>query len=144
MRYNCPPMAIICLTNIHKSFGSDVVFDTLNLQFHANEKIGMVGVNGSGKSTILKLILAMIIPDAGDVMVQKGLRMGYLPQEASFDPNHTVMEEMHCGVEHIKTLQDKLHEVSEALEALSGSELNAKIITYEVTSIMQNIIHFKY
>ena len=78
-------MAIISIQNAHKSFGSEVVFDELNLQFRANEKIGMVGANGSGKTTILKLILGLTKPDMGDVVIEKGLRIAHLPQEPSYD-----------------------------------------------------------
>ena len=77
-------MAIVTLRDIHVAFGMEVVFDKLNLQLHASEKVGMVGANGSGKSTILKLIVEQIKPDIGELIKQRGLRIGYLAQEATF------------------------------------------------------------
>ena len=124
-------MAIISIQNAHKSFGSEVVFDELNLQFGANEKIGMVGANGSGKTTILKLILGLTRPDMGDVVIEKGLRIAHLPQEPSYDQSKTLMEEMHAGVEHIRILQERLQEVSHELEGLTGGKLAAKMKQYD-------------
>ena len=124
-------MAIISIQNAHKSFGSEVVFDELNLQFRAKEKIGMVGANGSGKTTILKLILGLTKPDMGDVVIEKGLRIAHLPQEPSYDQNKTLMEEMHAGVEHIRILQERLQEVSHELERLTGGKLQAKMKQYD-------------
>ena len=124
-------MAIISIQNAHKSFGSEVVFDELNLQFRANEKIGMVGANGSGKTTIIKLILGLTKPDMGDVIIEKGLRMAHLPQEPIFDQSKTLMEEMHAGVEHIKILQERLQKVSHELEGLTGNKLEAKMRQYD-------------
>ena len=77
-------MAIITLNDIHVAFGHEVVLDKLNLSLHPGEKVGMVGANGAGKSTILKLIVGQIAPDMGRVVKQKSLRIGYLPQETTF------------------------------------------------------------
>ena len=101
-------MAIVTLNDIHQAFGSEVVLDKLGLQLYAGEKVGMVGPNGSGKNTILKLITGQLEPDMGRVTRQKGLRIGYLPQEATFSGQRTVMEEMHAGVDHLLKLQEAI------------------------------------
>jgi ATP-binding cassette subfamily F protein 3 len=124
-------MAIITLQDIHKAFGPEVVLDHLDLQLHPGEKVGMVGANGSGKTTILRLITGQIAPDMGRVIRQKGLRIGYLPQEATFTGDRTVLEEMHAGVEHLLKLQQAIHEVSHEMESLSGPALQAKMKQYD-------------
>jgi ATP-binding cassette subfamily F protein 3 len=124
-------MAIVTLNDIHVSFGPEVVLDKLNLQLHTGEKVGMVGVNGSGKSTILKLIVSQIKPDIGKVSTQKGLRVGYLPQEAVFNGERTVMEEMYAGIKGLLGLQKAIHDVSHEMERLAGSELKAKMKQYD-------------
>ncbi len=124
-------MAIVTLQDIHKAFGSEVVLDQLTLAFHPGEKVGMVGPNGSGKSTILKLITGAVQPDMGRVIRQKGLRIGYLPQEATFSGERTVMEEMHAGVDHLLRLQASIHNVSKEMENLTGSTLQTKMAQYE-------------
>ena len=124
-------MAIVTLNDIHQAFGSEVVLDHLGLQLYAGEKVGMVGPNGSGKSTILKLITGQIEPDMGRVTRQKGLRIGYLPQEATFSGQRTVMEEMHAGVDHLLKLQEAIHNASQEMESLDGSALQAKMRQYD-------------
>ena len=124
-------LAIVVLQDIHKSFGPEVVLDQLDLQLHAGEKVGMVGANGSGKTTILNLITGKIAPDIGRVIRQKGLRIGYLPQEATFSGERTVLEEMHAGVEHLLRLQQAIHDASHEMESLSGAELQAKMKQYD-------------
>ncbi len=124
-------MAIVTLRNIHIAFGREVVLDKLNLQLHPNEKVGMIGANGSGKSTILRLIVGQIDPDMGQVVKQRGLRIGYLPQEATFSSNRTVLEEMHAGFEHLFKLQQAIHTVSHEMESLTGSALKEKMNQYD-------------
>lgn len=127
-------MAIVTLTDIHIAFGSDVVFDHMNLQLHAGEKVGMVGANGSGKTTLFKLILGQLQPDIGQVITQKGLRLAYLPQESSFDGDKTVLEEMHAGVDHLLRLQRKLEAVSHEMAELAhagGGALNTRMQYYD-------------
>jgi len=124
-------MAIVTLNDIHVSFGPEVVLDKLNLQLHPNEKVGMVGVNGSGKSTILKLITGQVEQDKGRVITRKDLRIGYLPQEATFSGERTVLEEMHAGVEDLLKLQQAIHDVSHEMEKLSGPALKTKMKQYD-------------
>ncbi len=124
-------MAIVTLRDIHIAFGMEIVLDKLNLQLHAAEKVGMVGANGSGKSTIFKLIVGRIKPDMGGLIKQRALRIGYLPQEATFGKDRTVIEEMHASVEHILKLQKSIQVVSGEMESLSGSALKAKMRRYD-------------
>jgi len=124
-------MAIVTLNDIHVAFGSEVVLDRMNLTLHPGEKVGMVGANGAGKSTILKLIIGRIDPDMGRVVKQKGLRIGHLRQETVFSGDRTVMEEMHAGVENLLGLQRSIHAASHEMEGLSGSALQAKMKQYD-------------
>jgi len=124
-------MAIVTLQDIHVAFGPEIVLDHLDLQLHPGEKVGMVGPNGCGKTTILRLITGQVRQDMGQVIRQKGLRIGYLPQEASFSGERTVLEEMHAGVEEIFRLQETIHEVSHEMERLTGPELQAKMRHYD-------------
>jgi ATP-binding cassette subfamily F protein 3 len=124
-------MAIVTLNDIHVAFGPEVVLDKLNLSLHPGEKVGMVGANGAGKSTILNLIAGRIAPDIGRVAKQKGLAIGYLRQETAFSGKRTIMEEMHAGVEHLLKLQRSIHDVSGEMERLTGSALQAKMKQYD-------------
>lgn len=83
---------MIQLNNISKHFGLQVLFDDLNLLLGKRERIGFVGRNGSGKSTLFKIILGQMEPDAGEVVIPKGYKIGALDQHIHFT-KPTVLEE---------------------------------------------------
>jgi ATP-binding cassette subfamily F protein 3 len=124
-------MPIVTLVDIHKSFGSEVVFEGLNQRFYPGEKVGLIGPNGSGKTTLLKLILGASEPDVGKVINRKGLRIGYLPQEPSFRGSSTIIEQMHAGLEGVLSVQRKMQITAERFGELSGPELKASMAEYE-------------
>ena len=124
-------MGIVSLQGVCKTFGHDAVFEGLCQEFFAGEKIGMVGANGSGKTTLLRLILGDISPDMGKVVMQKGLRIGYLPQESVFDGKRTVMEEMHAGLEDMLNIQERLHRLADRMGESHGNELKSVMAEYD-------------
>ncbi|HKJ97638.1 MAG TPA: ABC-F family ATP-binding cassette domain-containing protein [Desulfotignum sp.] len=77
-------------TEISKTFGDDTLFSHLSFDLKKGEHLGLIGSNGSGKSTLLKIIAGMVLPDSGEVAVQKGQRIVYLDQEDFLDPEQTV------------------------------------------------------
>jgi ATP-binding cassette subfamily F protein 3 len=124
-------MPIITLTDIHKSFGPEILFSGLNHRFYANEKVGLIGANGSGKTTILRLIMGEIEPDIGKVVLRKGLRVGHVPQEPVFDGRRTLLEEMHAGLEDVLGLQKKMQASAERLTGLHRRELKSAMEDYD-------------
>ena len=127
-------MPIITLTDIYKSFGSEIVFSGLNQRFYANEKVGLTGVNGSGKTTLLRLILGETEPDSGKVVRRRGLRVGYVPQEPVSEGERTVLGEMHTGIEDVLSLQRRTLSAAERLGILEGRGLKAAMQEYELLS----------
>ena len=126
-------MSVVRLHNIHKSFGPEVVLDQFDLELFAGEIVGMVGANGCGKTTVLRLILGQEPPDMGQVIRQKGLRIGYLPQEPVFDADRTVLEQMHLGLEDLLGMQRRLQSLAERLErtAHEGREYESLMRDYD-------------
>ncbi|MCK5564767.1 MAG: ABC-F family ATP-binding cassette domain-containing protein [Planctomycetes bacterium] len=124
-------MPLVTLTDIHKSFGSEVIFKGLSERFFAGEKVGLIGDNGSGKTTLFKLILGRHEPEIGAVIKRKGLRIGYLPQEPRFDGELTVLEQMHAGLEEILSIQKKLDRLSHSLGELHSDALEKAMEEYQ-------------
>lgn len=85
---------ILTLENISKSFGEKLLLDNVNLYINDNDKIGFVGVNGTGKSTLLKIAAEIDEPDKGNIIKSNNLRIGYLPQVPEFEKNATVLEQV--------------------------------------------------
>ena len=78
-------MALISLENVSLGFGGPRLFDGINLQIEQGEWLGLLGRNGMGKSTLLKLVNGDISPLSGSVSRQQNLRTAYLPQEVPAD-----------------------------------------------------------
>jgi ATP-binding cassette, subfamily F, member 3 len=102
---------MITFTNVSKNFDERMLMDNVSLSIFPNERIGLTGPNGAGKTTMFHLILGDMEPTDGNVTMQKGIKIGYLPQEAHFDSNRTVMEEVTSGDEEIQRLMDEKHKM---------------------------------
>lgn len=83
---------MLTLSQVTKSFGGRVLFEDAALQVNAGDRIGLIGPNGAGKSTLFSLLLRNDEPDEGQVTLQRGTRVGYLPQETAAVSECTVME----------------------------------------------------
>lgn len=83
-------MNILNIEHIHKVFGDKVIFDDVSFGIHDGDKIGIIGINGTGKSTLLKIIGGVEEPDAGQIVKQKGLKIAYLDQSPEFPKGATV------------------------------------------------------
>lgn len=85
-------MNILNIEHINKVFGEKIIFDDVSYGIHQGDKIGIIGINGTGKTTILKIIAGLEEPDEGQVIMQNGLRITYLPQNPEFPPNATILD----------------------------------------------------
>lgn len=87
-------MNLLSVENLSKAFGEKVIFNNLTFGIDDKDKIGIIGVNGTGKSTLLKIIAGEEDADSGNVVKMNGLRIGYLPQVPVFKENEAVMDYM--------------------------------------------------
>ncbi|MBQ5419217.1 MAG: ABC-F family ATP-binding cassette domain-containing protein [Selenomonas sp.] len=101
---------IITLENFTKSYGEKSLFAGVDFSMDAGDKVGIVGVNGTGKSTFLKAVAGIIPVDAGEMTTMRGLRIEYLAQDKVFEPENTVLMEVFRGM-------------SPLMQALRGYEL---------------------
>jgi len=90
-------MNILTIENISKSYGEKVLFKDVSFGISEGEKIGIIGVNGTGKSTFLKVIAGIEQPDSGQIAIGNRVRIQYLAQNPAFDPNATVLEQVFRG-----------------------------------------------
>lgn len=83
-------MNIINIEHISKIYGDKVIFEDASFGVHQGDKIGIIGINGTGKSTLLKMVAQAEEPDAGQIIRQNSLKIAYLPQNPEFPQNATV------------------------------------------------------
>lgn len=108
-------MSLITTSNLSKSYGAEDIFSGIELAIPPNARIGLVGVNGVGKTTLLRILLGEEEPSGGSVRRAKNIRMGYLPQEAVTKSRRTLWEECLSALEDLTSLQDQLHRLESSM-----------------------------
>ncbi|UVD80711.1 ABC-F family ATP-binding cassette domain-containing protein [Myroides albus] len=106
------------MLNIHNlsvSFSGEYLFESVTFKIGAGDRVGLVGKNGAGKSTMLKLLSGDIEPDTGSIATDKDLKIGFLRQDIDFIPGRTVLEEAYQAFEEIKFVESELEKVNTAL-----------------------------
>ena len=84
-------MNIMNIEHISKIFGEKTIFDDASIGIQEGDKIGIVGINGTGKSTLLRMIAGDEVPDSGNIIRQNQLKLAWLPQEPKFPENATIL-----------------------------------------------------
>ncbi|MCE2431625.1 MAG: ABC-F family ATP-binding cassette domain-containing protein [Candidatus Latescibacteria bacterium] len=115
-------MALIQLEDIWKSFGAYDVLTGIYWQIDPGERIGLVGPNGCGKTTLLRIITEESLPDRGQLHRQRGLNIGFLTQEPIFDPECTVMDAALDAFADILALQHRLQNLEKAMAEGENSD----------------------
>ena len=105
-------MALLTLTDISKQYDIRQILKGINLSIDDGERCVIIGRNGAGKSTIMKLITREIEPDEGQVLSPNGLDIKMLSQEPEFDPSHNVREAIESSLVEIKAKQKEYEELS--------------------------------
>jgi ATP-binding cassette subfamily F protein 3 len=99
---------MITLTHIQKQFGSKVLFKDCSLQIGVRDRIGLIGPNGSGKTTLFRVILGEESIDDGEILIAKGVKIGYLPQDVIAFRGNTVLNEVLKSAGAVISLQEKM------------------------------------
>lgn len=93
-------MNILNIEHISKMYGEKTLFDDVSLGIHQGDKIGVIGVNGTGKTTLLKIIAGLEETDRGEIICGNGIRISYLPQNPEFPKKQTILSYVMDGKEH--------------------------------------------
>ncbi|MGH9872828.1 MAG: ABC-F family ATP-binding cassette domain-containing protein [Pyrinomonadaceae bacterium] len=99
------------LSEVYKSYGTQDVLRGVSFQINPGEHVGLVGRNGSGKTTIFRLINNEEPPDRGDVIRSRGMRLGLLSQHIHFEPGSTVHESALAAFGHLQQIEHEMHEL---------------------------------
>jgi ATP-binding cassette subfamily F protein uup len=112
-----PGPVLLSCESLTKSFTSRPLFENLSFAIAAGDHIGLIGPNGSGKSTLLKIVAGIEQPDSGTRAVRKGVRVGYVPQDAVFTPGMSIEDVLVDAMKHETTLDgyEKSSRIARAL-----------------------------
>jgi ATP-binding cassette, subfamily F, member 3 len=109
---------MITLNHVQKQFGNKVLFKDCSLQIGVRDRVGLIGPNGSGKTTLFRMILGEESIDEGEILIAKGVKIGYLPQEVISFKGNPVLDEVLKSLTNITSLQDKMKILGEELSSM--------------------------
>ena len=119
-------MTVISASNLTLSFGTDVIFENISFSLNENDKMGIVGINGSGKTSLLKVILGEYTADEGDVFIAKGTSVGVLTQNGAFEANDsdTPIEVMYAAFPELIAIENRLAALQARLAVSEGDDVS--------------------
>jgi ATP-binding cassette, subfamily F, member 3 len=124
-------MSLLLVTDVHKHYGAQEVLRGATLQIDPGEKVGLVGRNGGGKSTLLRLIEGLEQPDRGSITLRKGARLGHVPQAPEFAPGETVRAYVTLGMGAARAALAESDALAERMAHSSGDTLARLIVEHE-------------
>lgn len=124
-------MTILSLEGVRKGLNDRVLFDDLSLSVGEGERIGLVGPNGCGKSTLMRILAGKLEPDEGQRVLRRGLRLGYLEQEPVLNPSDTAREIVRGGLEGRDGVLRELDRVQEELALGDEKRMKALLASHE-------------
>ncbi|SHN38232.1 ATP-binding cassette domain-containing protein [Rhizobacter sp. OV335] len=109
-------MAVLSLSNAHLAFGHVALLDNAAFSLETGERLGLIGRNGAGKSSMLKIIAGLEKLDDGLLQMTQGVRICYVPQEPVFEPGHTVFEAVSEGVAEARAVRQAYEEHADGVD----------------------------
>ena len=119
-------MILSSAVNITKSYSERILLKSISLYINEGDRIGIVGINGTGKSTFLKIIAGAETPDSGAISKAAGLKIGYLPQNPVFDENITILEQVFKGASQ-QIEEPKVYEAKTILTKLGLADFEKNV-----------------
>ena len=108
-------MSLLTTVNLAKSYGPDDIFNGITVSIPKRARIGLVGSNGVGKTTLLRILIGEESPSEGSMQKAKQLKIGYLPQESVLDSSQTLWDECRTALSHLEKMQRQLEDMETAM-----------------------------
>jgi ATP-binding cassette subfamily F protein 3 len=133
-------VSLLLVDNVKKHYGAQDVLRGVTFQIDPGEKVGLVGRNGGGKSTLLRLIEGLEAPDGGSITLRKGARLGHVPQIPSFEAGVSVRTYVESGLEEARHVESELARVTERMAHAHSPELDRLVREHdELTHRLQRL-----
>jgi len=130
---------MIDLSNISLQFTGEYLFQNVNLKINSGDKICLVGSNGTGKSSLLKMLVGQIEPETGSISKQKNITIGYLPQDNVIHRGKTLIDEVFTALSDIKYLHQKEKEILSELELPSLNDDEKEDLVNQLGEVHQRL-----
>jgi len=113
---------MITLSNLSVQFGGHFLFENVNIAIKPQDRIGLIGRNGNGKSTLLRMIAGDQTPEAGTISIPKSTKIGYLRQEIDNDSDKSVWDEAYSALEELRNLEQRMEEITKEISERTDYE----------------------
>lgn len=123
---------ILACHNISKAFGEQVIVKSGSFHIEDREKVALIGLNGAGKSTILKMIVKEIDIDSGDIILTKGKTIGYLSQYQDLNSHNTILEELKSAKADLIAIEKQIRTIELEMKHLHGDALESRLHSYHL------------
>jgi ATP-binding cassette subfamily F protein uup len=133
-------VTLLHAAGLRLTFGSRTVFDGLTMTIEEGERVGLVGVNGSGKSSLMKLLARAMVADRGELQMKRGATVTYLPQEPEFGPGATVASELEVARAPLKAAIEAHAALAARLEGGEDEALHDKLLE-ELSALSEQVEH---
>jgi ATP-binding cassette subfamily F protein 3 len=127
-----PPATILTVNDLAKTYVSEEIFRGVSFQVAEREHVALVGANGAGKSTILRIIAGIEHANGGAIVRAQGLRLTYLPQEARFNSERTVREEAKLAFADALTAGERMREIEHMMGEADERTLESLLVEYDL------------
>src|SRR5699024_2435278 len=131
-------MILMQLNNIVKSFAGQMLLQNVQMEVKTNDKIAIVGRNGAGKSTILKMMNGETDYDEGSIFTAKGIEIGYLSQHNGLESDETIWEEMLSVFNDLISEEQQLQEMAAQIEEMSETDQYDERLMIEYSTSQEN------
>ncbi|MCO4686612.1 ABC transporter, ATP-binding protein [Streptococcus infantarius subsp. infantarius] len=124
-------MIILQGNKIERSFSGDVLFDNINIQVDEKDRIALVGRNGTGKSTLLKILVGEEAPTSGEINTKRDLSLSYLAQDSRFESENTIFDEMLHVFDDVRSMESRLRKMEMQMAELTGDAFDKLMSDYD-------------
>ena len=124
-------MIILQANKLERSFAGEVLFDNINLQVDERDRIALVGKNGVGKSTLLKILVGEEEPTSGEINKKKDISLSYLAQDSRFESENTIYDEMLHVFDDLRRTEKQLRQMELEMGEKSGEDLDKLMSDYD-------------
>jgi len=124
-------MALLEVTNLSHSFAEKMLYKDSSFELYKGEHLGVVGQNGTGKSTLIKILLKEILPDKGTIKWQNGITIGHLDQYANVDENQTIFAYLRTSFNELYEIEKKLNKLYEEMSENYNDVVMNKVSNYQ-------------
>src|SRR5438270_10490535 len=125
-------MLLLSCSDLSRGFDADPLFEELGFELFAGERVGLVGPNGVGKTTLLRILAGLDQPDTGEVRLHAGARIALLSQQPDFTPGRSLFEEAKHALDELVAAHDDMVRTAEALaQATEAAQKKALAARYD-------------